>query len=176
MSMVENAGNWNELVREQNVAKTGLFLDRLRLFHPEREVAAYVPVVEVTAPELAPTIPPAPIVITNVPINVRALNPVATIARSACAHFGMTLAALLSERRDAESVRARHVVMYVSKTLTTLSFPSIARHMGGMDHTSIMNGVRKITARIATDQALSDDVAAVRELAIAADPALGALV
>lgn len=177
MSMVENAGNWNELVREQNIAKTVLFLGLLREFHPEREVFGPEPTVEVVAPEPwpepAPVAAPAPVRRT---INIRALNPIDTIARSACAHFNMTLAALLSERRDRESVRARHIVMYLTKRLTTVSLPNIGRRMGGLDHTTILHGVRKIAERMATDQALFDDVAAVQARAIAVDPALGALV
>lgn len=176
MSMVENNGNWNELTRERNVALSGKFLALLREFHPEREVFGPEPAVEVVAPEPWPEPTPVAAPLVRRTINVRALNPIDTIARSACAHFNMTLAALLSERRDRESVRARHIVMYLTKRLTTVSLPNIGRRMGGLDHTTILHGVRKITERMTTDQALFDDVAAVQARAIAVDPALGALV
>jgi chromosomal replication initiator protein len=56
-----------------------------------------------------------------------------------------------------------------------MSFPEIGRLLGDRDHTTILHGVRKIERLIQFDDRLSDDVAAIRDLAIAADPELGAL-
>lgn len=125
------------------------------------------------APE--PAAPEAPVEMEPPLKRVRTLNPVRTIMKATALHFGFTLAELLSERRTKDIVRARHVAMYLASRLTVHSLPWIGRQLGGMDHTTILHGVRKIKNGIQFDQALSADVAAVRDIAIGADPALGAL-
>lgn len=110
----------------------------------------------------------------HVPIP-KAINRVLTITRAASRHSGYSVGDIISHRRRAPMVRVRHVVMYLSYRLTSMSFPEIGRLLGDRDHTTILHGVRKIERLIQFDDRLSDDVAAIRDLAIAADPELGAL-
>ena len=185
MPLAENAGNYNEIIRERNIRKTVLFLRRLREHHPEREVKLQTPDLdesagfetwpEAPAPEPAPDPVPVPVVVPSL-VKGWPTNPVDTIGRAACAHFNMTLAAMLSGRRDAEYVRARQIVMYLTRTLACTSLPNIARRMGGLDHTTVHHGVRRIKQRMATEQALFDDVAAIQARAIEVDPKLGAMI
>jgi chromosomal replication initiator protein len=41
--------------------------------------------------------------------------------------------------------------MYLASKLTNRSTPEIGRRLGNRDHTTVLHGVRKITARIETD-------------------------
>lgn len=50
---------------------------------------------------------------------------------------------LLSTRRPRNIVAARHEAMYRMKTETSLSLPSIGKRLGGLDHTTVIHGLRR---------------------------------
>jgi hypothetical protein len=143
------------------------------MFHASRAPVALLTRFIAPPPEPEP-IPPEPDPIAPPPL-VKGLNPVATIVRAASRHSGYSAADIISHRHRADLVRVRHIVMYLAYRLTTYTFPGIGRFLDGRDHTTILHGVRKIERLIQSDERLSDDVAAIRDLAIGADPALGAL-
>jgi hypothetical protein len=51
---------------------------------------------------------------------------------------------IVSERRDAPTVKARHAFFYLCKVLTFASLPRIGRHCGSRDHTSVLHGYRRV--------------------------------
>lgn len=63
-----------------------------------------------------------------------------------------------SNRRDSSIVRPRHVMFYLQKTLALYSLPTISRFCGGRDHTTAMNGIRKITMLMEHDERLRDEI------------------
>ena len=81
------------------------------------------------------------------------------IAKEVSRHFKISLTDLLSERRTKDVVRPRQVAMYLAKKLTLRSLPDIARKLGGRDHTTILHGIRKITALMPDDPDLSSHIA-----------------
>lgn len=78
-----------------------------------------------------------------------------------CAQLNMRRNDILSPRRHAPVVRARHIAMYLAKTLTLKSLPEIGRHFAGRDHTGVLHAVRKIERQIETDAELAADVATI---------------
>jgi len=76
---------------------------------------------------------------------------VGEIQAAACEHFGLSTAELLSTTRTARIAWPRQVAMYLSRELTGESLPSIGRHFGGRDHTTVLHAWRRTTARIAAD-------------------------
>lgn len=60
--------------------------------------------------------------------------------------FGFTLEELTGKSRRRPLVIARQMAMYVTRQLTDLSFPLIAREFGGRDHTTVMHACDKISA------------------------------
>lgn len=73
----------------------------------------------------------------------RAMTPEAmldTIAK----FFGFSIEALCGKSRQRPLVIARQIGMYVFRELTDLSFPAIARHFGGRDHTTVIHAVDKV--------------------------------
>ena len=71
---------------------------------------------------------------------------------------------MTARRRVARFVRARHVVMYLTRELTEMSMPQIGFRLGGRDHTTVLHGVRKISAAIAAGtEPLTSDVAKLRK-------------
>ncbi len=60
--------------------------------------------------------------------------------------FGFLLEELTGKSRRRPLVIARQMAMYVTRQLTDLSFPLIAREFGGRDHTTVMHACDKISA------------------------------
>ncbi len=77
---------------------------------------------------------------------------VGEIQAAACQHFGLTTEELLSTARTARIAWPRQVAMYLARELTGESLPSIGRHFGGRDHTTVLHAWRRTTARIADDE------------------------
>jgi chromosomal replication initiator protein len=83
---------------------------------------------------------------------------VGEIQAAACEHFGVSTEELLSTTRTARVAWPRQVAMYLSRELTGESLPSIGRHFGGRDHTTVLHAWRRTTARIAADEASREAV------------------
>ncbi|HEY5342230.1 MAG TPA: chromosomal replication initiator protein DnaA [Solirubrobacteraceae bacterium] len=66
-------------------------------------------------------------------------------------HFGLSPEELLSTARTARIAWPRQVAMYLARELTGESLPSIGRHFGGRDHTTVLHAWRRTGARILTD-------------------------
>lgn len=69
--------------------------------------------------------------------------------------FNVTMADMLSSRRDQKSVLPRHVAMYLCKEVTLRTLPDIGRRFGGKDHTTILHAVKKIGRLITQDAELA---------------------
>ena len=71
--------------------------------------------------------------------------------RIACAvakAHGLSYRQLLAKRRNQNLVYARQHAMWEIRNATTLSLPQIGLILGGMDHTTILHGIRAHQARI----------------------------
>ncbi len=76
--------------------------------------------------------------------------------------YSIDLEELQSQRRQADSVFARQVIMYLSKDMTPRSYPEIGRYLGGRDHTTVMHGFRKIERCVLADAKLAAEIAELR--------------
>jgi len=84
--------------------------------------------------------------------------------QQACRRFySISIADLCSPRRDARTVHARQVAMYLSKVLTSNSLPAIGRRFGDRDHTTVLHAVSKITRLIGSDAQVAAQVAEIRQ-------------
>jgi chromosomal replication initiation ATPase DnaA len=64
--------------------------------------------------------------------------------------YGFSKHALKSPRREASLTLARHIIMWLARERTNLSFPQIASKLGDRDHTTILHGCRRIDAIVAS--------------------------
>ncbi len=71
---------------------------------------------------------------------------VSMILEATVEQFGFSLEELTGKSRRRPLVIARQMAMYVTRELTDLSFPLIAREFGGRDHTTVMHACDKISA------------------------------
>jgi len=54
---------------------------------------------------------------------------------------------ITSRRRSKDIVKARFMAMWVLRTVSGISFSVIGEHLGGKDHTSVINGVSQVDLR-----------------------------
>ena len=79
-------------------------------------------------------------------------------------HFGISNDALLGKGRSRSIAYPRQVCMYLCRTETNASLPQIGNSLGGRDHTTVMYGHDKIEGLLDTDQAIRQDVMAIKSL------------
>ena len=70
------------------------------------------------------------------------------------AKFHMKVAEMKSRRRTKALVYPRQIAMYLCREITQHSYPEIARHFGGKDHTTIMHACRQIEKARQSDPSL----------------------
>ena len=78
--------------------------------------------------------------------------------------FDFTVDELQGKSRRRPLVLARQMAMFVSRELTELSYPAIAREFGGRDHTTVMHACDKISALMAERSQIYDDVTALEKV------------
>lgn len=78
----------------------------------------------------------------------------ARVLQAAAQEFDVHPAVLLSPTRDAEATGVRQVVMFVGVARLRRA-PSMVARCVHRDHSTVLHGVRKMTARIAADPALA---------------------
>jgi hypothetical protein len=78
-------------------------------------------------------------------------RPIARIQRVVASEFGISVQAMISERRTANIVLPRQIAMFLAKETTLRSLPEIGRRFGNRDHTTALHAVCKIRALIESD-------------------------
>ena len=71
-------------------------------------------------------------------------------------HFGITVADLKSNKRNADIANPRQISMYLIRTMTESSLKAIGVVLGGKDHSTIKYGIEKIAAEEKEDETLSN--------------------
>ena len=73
-------------------------------------------------------------------------------------HFGVKPEDITSKKRNSEFVLPRQIVMYLCRELTATPYVEIGKLLGKKDHTTIMHGVKKITAELEKNEELRNKV------------------
>jgi chromosomal replication initiator protein len=76
------------------------------------------------------------------------------VQETVAAKFHIKVSEMKSRRRTKALVYPRQVAMYLSREITQQSYPEIARHFGGKDHTTIMHACRQIEKARESDPGL----------------------
>lgn len=77
-------------------------------------------------------------------------------------HTKIKLKDIRQDNRKKQVVLARHLIMYLLKTINNLAYEDIARLLGKKDHTTVMHAVSKIINQIPKDESLRRQVEAVK--------------
>ena len=74
------------------------------------------------------------------------------IQKTVAKHFKLSVNELKSKKRSAHIAFPRQIAMYLSRTLTDSSFPTIGTEFGGRDHTTVLYSCDKINNLIVQDK------------------------
>ena len=86
------------------------------------------------------------------------------IIKTTCEYYKVRQNDLTGSSRARAIARPRQMAMFLSKTLTSRSYPEIARKLGGRDHTTVLYGVRKIEELMAVDSQIAEDAEILRRM------------
>lgn len=70
------------------------------------------------------------------------------IKKTVSSHFGLKYTDLASKRRTKNLSFPRHIAMYLCRKHTTFSYPEIATHFGGRDHSSVVHAANVVSEKI----------------------------
>ena len=73
-------------------------------------------------------------------------------------HFGISIADLKSNKRNAEIAIPRQICMYLIRNMTDTALKGIGVILGGKDHSTIKYGAEKIATEINTDETLANTI------------------
>ena len=85
------------------------------------------------------------------------------ILKAVSSFFHLKTADLKSSRKHKVVAQPRQIAMYLSRKLTTLSFPELGQKFGGKDHTTIMHGHSKIQKELETNAQLRSTIMAIEK-------------
>ena len=74
------------------------------------------------------------------------------IQRIVADYFEVRPSDMTAKRRTRSVAYPRHIAMYLSREMTTLSFPELGEQFGGRDHTTVLHACEKIKKDIKKDQ------------------------
>ncbi|HOF86633.1 MAG TPA: chromosomal replication initiator protein DnaA [Armatimonadota bacterium] len=77
---------------------------------------------------------------------------IADVQQMVLRHYGISLEDLTGARRTQHLVLPRQVAMYLCRQLLNASFPEIARHFGGRDHSTVIYACTKMEETMKMDQ------------------------
>ena len=73
-------------------------------------------------------------------------------------HFGVNPQDIASKKRNSEFVLPRQIVMYLCRDIIGMSLADIAKLLEKKDHTTVIHGIKKITAEIETNEDIRNKI------------------
>jgi chromosomal replication initiator protein len=83
---------------------------------------------------------------------------ISDIERVVSDHYKLKVVVLRSKKRNKEIAHARHIAMYLARTLTSASLPQIGKDFGDRDHTSVLHACNKIKGLVEDDWRVKEEV------------------
>lgn len=80
------------------------------------------------------------------------------IIKTVSEHMNVSADDIKSKKRSQDIATARQIVMYLCREYTVLSLKSIGNAVGGKDHTTVMNGVKRIEGKINKDSEITSTI------------------
>ena len=87
----------------------------------------------------------------------------AGIIRVVAEHYGVSETDISGSKRNKEIVIPRQVAMYLCRNMTNASLQSIGECMGDRDHTTIINGIKKISTELKVKPELENTISILKK-------------
>ncbi|MCX7831364.1 MAG: chromosomal replication initiator protein DnaA [Actinobacteria bacterium] len=90
----------------------------------------------------------------------RARKPVTInkIQNAVCSYFNVSKSDLIGSKRSSSISYARQIAIYLARTLTDESLPSIGKHFGGRDHSTVFYACEKISELMKKERRVLDHI------------------
>jgi len=95
------------------------------------------------------------------PSNVLVITP-QLILSEVSNHYNISTDDILSKKRNADIVNARHVTMFLCKSMTNCTMVHIGQFLGNRDHATVKHGCDKIENDIKNDKALYNSIDSIK--------------
>jgi len=89
--------------------------------------------------------------------NIHTITP-DLIIKVVSEHMNVTADSIVSKKRSQDIATARQVVMYLCREYTLLSLKSIGNVVGGKDHATVINGIKRIEEKLNEDPSFKSSV------------------
>lgn len=73
------------------------------------------------------------------------------IVKTVSEHMNISVEDIKSKKRSQDIATARQIVMYLCREYTVLALKSIGNAVGGKDHATVLNGIKRIEEKISVD-------------------------
>lgn len=81
------------------------------------------------------------------------------IAIAVSEFYGVSLLDIVSQRRAQITMRPRHVLMHLARSMTLRCLMDIGKLIGGRDHSTVVSGIGAIGRKLKKDRELVDEIA-----------------
>lgn len=85
------------------------------------------------------------------------------IQKTVADYYSISVAELVSPRKSRSLTRARHMAMFLARTLTTSSLPEIGDAFGGRDHSTVSYACGRLKALMARNICINMDYETLKE-------------
>lgn len=75
-----------------------------------------------------------------------------------CEHMGISENDIKSKKRSQDIATARQIIMYLLRKYTVLSLKSVGNAVGGRDHTTVMNGCKRVEENYNKDESFKNNI------------------
>lgn len=79
-------------------------------------------------------------------------------------YFDVKVEDIISKNRSRELVKARHIAMYLCRTILNYSYQRIADEFGGLNHSSVLDGCKNVQERYHSDEDVKAYVDEIKKL------------
>ena len=86
------------------------------------------------------------------------------IRKRICDYFNIKLSDLDSSRRSRDIAYPRQIAMYLTKSMTGMSYPEIGRKFGGKDHSTVIHAVHKIELAMNENNDIAEQIKELKNL------------
>ena len=80
------------------------------------------------------------------------------IIKTVSEHLNISVEDIRSKKRSQDIAIARQIVMYLCREYTVLALKSIGNAVGGKDHATVLNGIKRVEERLNSDPAFKSTV------------------
>lgn len=78
--------------------------------------------------------------------------------------YNVSIEDIISQKRNKEIIRPRHVAMYILYNISGLSYPEIGRELGGKNHTTVMHGCKSVSKDLYNSKQFKDEIEMLKEI------------